>query len=142
MLISKICKELIQLNGKKVKNNLISKWAKTVNRQFPKEDIEIANTYLKRCLTSLIIREVQIKTTMRYRLTSVKTAIIQARMWIKGNPPHTHTHCCIHAQPLSHVKLFATPWTVAHQAPLSMGFPRQVYWGGLPFPSPMHESEK
>ena len=37
---------------------------------------------------------------------------------------------------LSHVQLFATPWTVAHQAPLSMGFSRQEYWGGLPFPSP------
>ena len=36
----------------------------------------------------------------------------------------------------------ATPWTVAHQAPLSMGFSRQEYWSGLPFPSPMHESEK
>ena len=57
-------------------------------------------------------------------------------MWIKGNPPHTHTHCCIHAQPLSHVQLFATPWTVAHQAPLSMGFPREEHWNGLPFPSP------
>ena len=37
---------------------------------------------------------------------------------------------------LSHVRLFATPWTVAHQAPLSMGFSRQEYWSGLPFPSP------
>ena len=35
-----------------------------------------------------------------------------------------------------HVRLFATPWTVAHQAPLSMGFTRQEYWGGLPFPTP------
>ena len=37
---------------------------------------------------------------------------------------------------LSHVRLFVTPWTVAHQAPLSMGFSRQEYWSGLPFPSP------
>ena len=37
---------------------------------------------------------------------------------------------------LSHVRLFATPWTVAHQAPLSLGFPRQEYWRGLPFSSP------
>ena len=39
------------------------------------------------------------------------------------------------AQPLSHVQLFATPWTVAFQAPLAMGFPRQEYWNELPFPS-------
>ena len=37
---------------------------------------------------------------------------------------------------LSRVQLFATPWTVAYQAPLSMGFSRQEYWSGLPFPSP------
>ena len=37
---------------------------------------------------------------------------------------------------LSHVQLFATPWTVVHQAPLSMGFSRQEYWSGLPFPTP------
>ena len=43
---------------------------------------------------------------------------------------------CMHAQSLSHVQLFATPWTVAHQPPLSMGFPRQVYQHGLPFPPP------
>ena len=37
---------------------------------------------------------------------------------------------------LSCAQLFATTWTVAHQAPLSMGFPKQEYWSGLPFPSP------
>ena len=37
---------------------------------------------------------------------------------------------------LSHVRHFATPWTAAYQAPLSMGFSRQEYWSGLPFPSP------
>ena len=42
----------------------------------------------------------------------------------------------------SRVRLFATPWTVTYQALLSMGFSRQEYWNGLPFPSPMHESEK
>ena len=42
----------------------------------------------------------------------------------------------LHLKSLSHVQLFATPWTVAHQAPLSMGFSRQEYWSGLPFPSP------
>ena len=40
------------------------------------------------------------------------------------------------AQPLSHVQVFITPWTVACQAPLSMGFSRQGYWSGVPFPSP------
>ena len=43
---------------------------------------------------------------------------------------------------LSRVWLFVTPWTAAYQAPPSMGFSRQEYWSGLPFPSPMHESEK
>ena len=43
---------------------------------------------------------------------------------------------CMRAQSLSLVQLFATPRTVAHQAPLSMGFPRQEYWNGLPFSSP------
>ena len=52
------------------------------------------------------------------------------------------THSCVCAQLLSHVRLFVTPWTVAYQAPQSVGFSRQEYWSGLPFPSPMHESEK
>ena len=43
---------------------------------------------------------------------------------------------------LSRAQLLATPWTAAHQAPLSMGFSRQEYWSGMPLPSPMHKSEK
>ena len=46
------------------------------------------------------------------------------------------------AKLLSRVRLCATPETAAHQAPLSLGFSRQEHWSGLPFPSPMHESEK
>ena len=42
----------------------------------------------------------------------------------------------IEVKSLSRVQLFVTPWTVAHQAPPSMGFSRQEYWSGLPFPSP------
>ena len=53
----------------------------------------------------------------------------------------TNTHidngvCVLKEYSLSRVRLFATPWTAAHQAPLSMGFSRQEYWRGLPFPSP------
>ena len=42
----------------------------------------------------------------------------------------------------SHVRLCVTPWMAAHQAPRSLGFSKQEHWSGLPFPSPMHESEK
>ena len=48
----------------------------------------------------------------------------------------TKRELCMHAQSLSRVWLFATLWTVAHQAPLSVKFPRQEYWSGLPFPPP------
>ena len=42
----------------------------------------------------------------------------------------------VHVELFSHVHLFVTPWTIAHQAPVSMGFPQQEYWSGLPVPSP------
>ena len=100
-LISNIYKQLLQLNSTKI-NDPIKKWAEDLIRQFSKEDVQMAKLHMKRCSKSLIIKEMQIKTT-RYHLTlsewpSSKSLMLE-KMWRKGTLLYCWWECKL-VQPL------------------------------------------
>ena len=132
--------------NEQITNNLIFKMDKYLNRHSTKEDTQMENKYKKRCLTLLVIAATAAK-SLQSCLTlcdpidssppgSPVPGILLARTleWVAISFSNAWK---VKVKSLSRVRLLATPWTTAYQAPPSMGFSRQEYWSEVPLPSPI-----
>jgi hypothetical protein len=105
-LITRIYRELKKLNSFNI-NEPIKKWVSELNRTFSKEEIQMTKKHMKKCSPSLSIKEMQMKTTLRFHLTPVRIAIIRDitnnRCWRGCGEKGTLVHCwweCKLVQPL------------------------------------------